>query len=254
MLSMTRLCYRRSTSLYLPDILADTAVPIRLKRWPKMTETQHVLSGVPLFSGLSVEELDAIKTHAIPKSYRKHTIIIEKGDETTSLYVIISGRVKIFVADSKGKEVIVNTQGPGEHLGELSLLGESQRTASVMTLEDTRVLVISRQAFLACLTKQPTIALNVIKALVQRVRELTDNVSDLALLDVYGRVANTLLKHAVEEEGVMVTEKLTHQEIANMVGSSREMVSRIFKDLKIGGYVTVEDKRVIIHKKLPAHW
>jgi CRP/FNR family cyclic AMP-dependent transcriptional regulator len=213
-----------------------------------------MLGNVPLFQGLCEEELNTIQLHAVPKTYRKNTVIIEKGDESTSLYILLDGKVKVYVSDDQGKEIILNTQGPGEYLGELALLGESPRTASVMTLEDSRFLVITKRAFLECLSNNPNIALNLIKGLVRRVSALTESVSNLALRGVYGRLSNTLMEHASEEDGRLVTQRLTQQDIANLVGSSREMVSRIFKDLKAGGYISVEGKRIIINKKLPANW
>ncbi len=213
-----------------------------------------MLGNIPLFSGLSDEDLRTIERHAVPKSYRKSTVLIEKGDETTSLYVIVSGKVKVFVADDTGKEIVLNTQEAGEHFGELALLGDTRRTASVMTVDDSKFLVITKKAFLQCLSTHPNIALNLIRALVERVRALTDNVSNLALRDVYGRLTTALMENAKEEAGKLITDRLTQQEIASLVGSSREMVSRIFKDLKAGGYISVEGKRITIHKKLPAHW
>jgi len=198
-----------------------------------------MLGNIPLFSGLSDEDLRTIEQHAVPKSYRRNTVLIEKGDETTSLYVIVSGRVKVFVADETGKEIVLNTQEEGEHFGELALLGDTRRTASVMTVDDSKFLVITKKAFLQCLSTHPNIALNLIRALVERVRALTDNVSNLALRDVYGRLTAALMENAKEEDGKLMTDRLTQQEIASLVGSSREMVSRIFKDLKAGGYITV---------------
>ncbi len=213
-----------------------------------------MLGDVPLFSGLSAEDLRTIESHAVLKTYRKNTVLIERGDETTSLYVIVSGKVKVYVADESGKEIVLNTQEAGEHFGELALLGDTRRTASVMTLEDCKFLVITKSAFLECLSRHPNIGLNLIRALVERVRALTDNVSNLALRDVYGRLTATLMEHAKEEDGKLITDRLTQQDIASLVGSSREMVSRIFKDLREGGYISVEGKRIAINKKLPAHW
>lgn len=213
-----------------------------------------MLDNVSLFQGLPKEELHTIELHAVPKSYRKNTVIIEKGDESASLYILVEGKVKVYVSDDQGKEIILNTQGRGEYLGELALLGDSPRTASVMTLEDSQFLVITKRAFLDCLSKNPNIALNLIKGLVRRVSALTESVSNLALKDVYGRLSDTLMEHAREEDGRLVTQRLTQQEIANRVGSSREMVSRIFKDLKAGGYISVESRRIIINKKLPSNW
>jgi CRP/FNR family cyclic AMP-dependent transcriptional regulator len=213
-----------------------------------------MLSKVPLFSGLSPEELETIERHAVTKRYRKNTVIIEKGDEANSLYLVLEGRVKVYVADADGKEIILNEQGPWDHIGELALLGDSQRTASVVTLEDSNFLVLTKRSFQQCLTDHPGIALNLIGHLANRVRQLTEEVTDLALLDVYGRVAKTLTESATEQDGRLVTARLTHQEIADRVGSSREMVSKILKDLRTGGYVTVEGKQYVINRKLPDRW
>jgi CRP/FNR family transcriptional regulator, cyclic AMP receptor protein len=123
-----------------------------------------------------------------------------------------------------------------------------------MTLEPTRLMVIARSNFMRCLASNPEIALNLIEPMTSRIRMLAENVSNLALMDVYGRVARTLLQHAAEEDGVLKTGKLTQQEIADMVGASRAMVSRILKDLKIGGYIDIDRKRIIINQKLPSRW
>ncbi len=213
-----------------------------------------MLGDIQLFSGLSEEELHTLKNHCVTKKYRKNTVILEKGDETKSLYIIVSGRIKVYVSGENGKEVVLNAQGPGEHFGELALLGESPRTASVVTLEDSSFLVISKPAFLDFLSNHPNIAFNLIKALVLRVMTLTEDVSSLALLDVYGRIAKMLMDTAEEQDEILVTEPLTQQDIANRVGASREMVSRILKDLKEGGYITNQGKRIVINKHLPAHW
>jgi CRP/FNR family cyclic AMP-dependent transcriptional regulator len=213
-----------------------------------------MVNQVPLFAGLSPEELETIERHAVTKRYRKNTVIIEKGDEANSLYLILEGRVKVYVADEEGKEIVLNEQGPGDHIGELALLGDTLRTASVITLEDSVFLVLTKRSFRQCLDDHPGIALNLLGYLSHRVGQLTEEVSDLALLDVYGRVAKTLIESATEQDGRLVTSRLTHQEIADRVGSSREMVSKILKDLRTGGYVTVEGKQYVINRKLPTRW
>jgi CRP/FNR family cyclic AMP-dependent transcriptional regulator len=134
------------------------------------------------------------------------------------------------------------------------LIDKQPRVASVMTTEPSKFMIISREDFLACLSKNPEIAVNLIKPMTSRIRMLAKNVSSLALLDVYGRVARILLEQAVQQGDVLVTVKLTQQEIADMVGASRAMVSRILKDLKEGGYISIEKKRITIHQKLPSHW
>jgi CRP/FNR family cyclic AMP-dependent transcriptional regulator len=214
-----------------------------------------MLDKVSLFSSLSPEELKTLQSHAKPKHYRKNTVIMEKGDESAALYVLVSGKVRVYVADDEGKEVVLNVcDEPGAHFGELALLRNTTRTASVMTLEDSQFLIISKQDFLKCLADHPQIALDIIGGLVDQVSALTERVSALALNDVYGRLAATLRDLAREEDGRQITQAITQQELAQMIGASREMVSRIFKELKAGDYIRLEDKRIVINKKLPARW
>ena len=209
---------------------------------------------IPLFQGLDPEEIETLEAHAHPRTYRKHTIILERGDESSSLYFIEKGKVKVFVADDEGKEVVLNTLGPGDYFGELALLGEIPRTASVISLEDTRCRILGRHDFLDLVRERPQIALNLIHHLVAQVDSLTDKVSTLALRDVYGRVVATLMEQAREEDGRLITPPLTQQEIAARVGASREMISRIFRELRQGGYIALDKKRVVIQRKLPARW
>jgi CRP/FNR family cyclic AMP-dependent transcriptional regulator len=218
-----------------------------------MIET--TLKNVPLFAGLAASDLQTLSSHAVTRSYPKHAVLINEGDRTDSLYVIQTGKVKVFLNDQHGKEVILSIQGPGECFGEIALLDEAPRSASVMTLENSTMTVISKTDLSECLARNPDIALNMIRHLSQRVRALTESVKSLALMDVYGRVAHTLLQLAKEEDGkLVISQKLTQQDIANMVGASREMVSRIFKDLLAGGYISVDDKRITINEKLPPGW
>jgi len=213
-----------------------------------------MLETVPLFSGLPAEALAEIEQHGSVKSFRKNSIIINQDDETYSLYVILSGRVKVFVSGEDGREVVLNHQAAGDYFGDLALIDKQPRVASVMTTEPSKFMIISRDDFLTCLSRNPEIAINLIKPMTSRMRMLAQNVSSLALMDVYGRVARTLLQQAVETDGEMVTGRITQQEIADMVGASRAMVSRILKDLKAGGYISVSKKCITIHQKLPMHW
>ena len=213
-----------------------------------------MLENVPLFSGLSKQALAEIEQHGSVKSYKKNVIVINQDDETYSLYVILSGSVKVFVSGEDGREVVLNHQQAGDYFGDLALIDKQPRVASVMTTEPSKFMIISREDFLTCLSKNPEIAINLIKPMTSRMRMLAKNVSSLALLDVYGRVARTLLDQSEEQGDVLVTEKLTQQEIADMVGASRAMVSRILKDLKEGGYISIEKKRITIHHKLPSRW
>ena len=213
-----------------------------------------MLENVPLFSGLPKEALAEIEQHGSVKSYKKHAIVINQDDETYTLYVILTGSVKVFVSGEDGREAILNHQQAGDYFGDLALIDQQPRVASVMTMEASTFMVISREDFLACLSKNPEIAINLIKPMTSRIRMLAKNVSSLALLDVYGRVARTLLDKSQQQGDILITEKLTQQEIADMVGASRAMVSRILKDLKEGGYISIENKRITIHQKLPHRW
>jgi CRP/FNR family cyclic AMP-dependent transcriptional regulator len=218
-------------------------------------ETLDLLSQVPLLAGLDPETLGALVAQANMRSYRASTVIMEKGDDASALYVVLSGRVRVFSADDKGKEYVLNELGPGDYLGELALIDDDcTRTASAMTLVPSRFLVIPKASFQAFLTSRPSAALHLLKALAARVRKLTEEVERLALCDVYGRLVDTLAARAVEEDGRFITDALTQRDLAALVGASREMISRIFKDLKAGGYISLDGKRVVIHRQLPERW
>lgn len=217
-------------------------------------DTLDLLSQVPLLAELDADALAALVAQASVRSYRASTVIMEKGDEASALYVVLSGRVRVFSADDKGKEYVLNELGPGDYLGELALIDDCTRTASVLTLVPSRFLVIPKASFQAFLTSHPSVAVHLLKALAGRVRKLTEEVERLALCDVYGRLANTLSSRAIEEDGRLITDALTQRDLAALVGASREMISRIFKDLKSGGYISLEGKRVVIHRNLPERW
>ena len=208
-----------------------------------------------LFPELSPEDLHVLSNNGVTRKYPKNVVLITEGDRSDSFYVILSGKVKVFLSDEHGKEVQLNTQGPGEYFGELALIDQAPRSASVMTLEPSQLAVVSRENFQRCLAENPDIAVELISFLVNRVRSLTENVKNLALLDVYGRVARTLLNLSSEQDDqLVIEERLTHQEIANRVGASREMVSRIMKDLCTGGYIQIRDRKIFIQGKLPPGW
>ncbi|NOZ54198.1 MAG: Crp/Fnr family transcriptional regulator [Gammaproteobacteria bacterium] len=218
-------------------------------------EINKLLGNVPLFSDLPEADIQAISSLAATRTYHRNTIIISEGDHSDSMYVILSGKVKILLSDDEGKEIIINIQGNGEYFGELALLDDAPRSATVMTIEECRLVVVSKSAFEDCLAKNAELALRVIRGLSSRLRGLTENVKSLALMDVYGRVARTLLELAKPiSEGLIIDQKLTQRDIACMVGASREMVSRILKDLSKGGYITINHKNIIIHDKLPPGW
>ena len=188
------------------------------------------------------------------RSYPKNTVFITEGDSSDSVFVVLAGRVKIFLSDSEGHEMILDMQGPGEYVGEMALDGKP-RSASVMTMEPTTFSVVGRDPIREAIRHNPDFALDMISKIIDRARLATNSVKDLALLDVYGRVARLLLNMAVETDGKLaIPDKLTQQEIAERVGASRDMVSRIFRDLTAGGYIKVENRMITITKKPPARW
>jgi CRP/FNR family cyclic AMP-dependent transcriptional regulator len=213
------------------------------------------LENISLFSELSDADREAVSKLAVTRNYHKNTMVICEGDRSDSLYVVLSGKVKVFLSDEDGKEVTLNLQGEGEYFGELALLDDAPRSASVITVEDTKLAVISKAAFDECMEKNPSIALKIIRGLARRLRDLTENVRSLALMDVYGRVARTLLDMAEDRDGKkVIPQRLTQKDIASMVGASREMVSRILRDLSIGGYITIQNKIITINERLPPAW
>lgn len=209
---------------------------------------------VALFNNLSTEDLNIIYQHSVIRNYKRNSVIVNKGDDTSSLFIIIEGTLNAYIDDSQGKELILARMESGDSFGELSLLSDSSRSASVIATTSCKLAMISKPVFMECLKNEPSIAFNIIQSLIEKVHTLTENASNLALLDVYGRIVQVLNKNAMNIDGKLMTERLTHQDIANMIGSSREMVSKIMKDLKQGGYINIEGKSIIIERDLPLHW
>ena len=215
-----------------------------------------ILQQVELFQGLSVDEMEALASSSSSRSFPKNTVVIHENDPADSLFIIESGKVKVYCSDKNGKEFIMNTQSEGDYFGELALLDDSSRSASVRTVEKSSFCIVFKDDFNRVLDDHPNIARKLIRNLAQRVRKLTADVKSLALQDVYGRVANVLTDLA-EERGdgtLFIPEKLTQQDIADRVGASREMVARILKDLTIGDYIRFEGRHIIINTRLPAKY
>lgn len=188
------------------------------------------------------------------RRFPANAILINEGDASDSLFILLSGRVKVYSSNSGGKEIVIATHGPGEYVGELALDGSS-RSASVMTLEPTTCSVVNGANLRRFIDAHPDFADHLIRKLIWRVRQATENVKSLALQDVYARVVRFLYEASEDVDGQKrMSERLTQQQIADRVGSSREMVSRILKDLTTGGYVSTVSGRIILHKKPPAAW
>lgn len=199
--------------------------------------------------------LDAIAARASVRSFAANTVLITEQDSSDTLYIILSGRVKAYGASEDGREVIYSTQGPGEYFGEMTLDG-GPRSASVMTLEPTRCALVPGPELRQFLAEQPDFALHLVFKLISLVRASTERVKSLALDDVYSRVTKLLksMAHGQPDGTLLVGEKLTQQDIAERVGSSREMVSRVLKPLTVGGYIAQRNGRFVLLKKLPARW
>lgn len=210
------------------------------------------LSHISIFEGLPDAELSALQELCITRTYPKNTVIINEGDQANAMFICTSGKVKVYVSDENGKEFVLNSMGPGEYFGELSLLDDETRSASVITTDKSTFSILYKDDFSKVVLNHPDIALVLLRNLASRIRKLTENVKTLALQDVYGRIRKTLLDLSTEKDGdTVIEEKLTQQDIANRIGSSREMVARILKDLATGGYIEIERKQFRILKKLP---
>ena len=186
--------------------------------------------------------------------FAPHTIVLIEGDFSDGVFVILQGRLKAFVSEPDGGEIVLTVLGPGECFGELTLDG-GPRVASVITLENVSCSVISRAALRAAIAGDPECALWMIELLIARSRRATKLIKDLALHDVYQRVTHLLQSLAQERSGEsVVSERLSQQEIAHRVGASRDMVSRVIKELIAGGYIAMEHKAITLIKKFPLRW
>ena len=212
-----------------------------------------MLKNVPLFENLSENKIAELEALSVTRKYPKNAILFMEGDESSHLYIIKSGKVSVSVSDEEGKQVILNYMSEGEYFGELSLIDGKDRTATVTTVTPCEFVSISRSSFQQLLKENPEFLMSLTVEVVKRVRALTTSVKDLALLDVYGRVSNVLEKLS-DENGRIENPKVTHQDIANMVGSSREMVSRIMKQLIIGEYIEQKSQYLQLKKTLPKAW
>lgn len=216
-------------------------------------ERTQTLKAVPFFTQLNDRELEVVRAVASERTYAKNAVVLTEGEMGDSLYMIQSGKVRVVIGDEEGRELILKILGPGDFFGEMSMIDKQPRSASVTTIEPATFLVLSNAAFERCVEQAPRIANMVMRILAQRVREADRKIGTLALMDVYGRVASTLLELAVYTNGKLVVgEKLSQQDLANMVGASREMVNRILKDLSERGFISIESKSItIINRELP---
>ena len=197
------------------------------------------LQSVPLFSQLSEEEVASISRATRNRTYPKNSVIVFEDDPGDALFVVKSGQVKVVLIGEDGREVILSILGGGDFFGEMSLIDDQPRSAHVIAMEDSMLLVLYREDFHRCLERSPRIALGLLRALSRRLRSADDKIGGLVLLDVSGRVARLLLELADEGNGTTISRSITHHTIAQMVGSSRETVSRTIRTFTENGLVAV---------------
>jgi CRP/FNR family cyclic AMP-dependent transcriptional regulator len=219
-----------------------------------MSPIRQAAPRMDAFAPLQPETLRAIAATGVVRSFPRNAVLINEGDLGDALYVILSGRVKVFSSNEAGREFVIDFHEAGEYVGEMTLDGEP-RSASVMTVEPTTCAVVNRTQFRDFILAHPDFAMHLIERLIHRVRVTTGNLKSLALSDVYGRLVRLLNTLAKDVDGrQVVPEKLTQQEIADRVGASRDMIGKLLKDLVAGGYLGVEERTISIRKKLPTGW
>jgi CRP/FNR family transcriptional regulator, cyclic AMP receptor protein len=217
-----------------------------------MLSNLELIRRVPLFSMLTNQQAEAIAEAIVKRRFKRGETIVEQGKKSNALFILLTGRARVVTSDSRGREVILATLNPGDHLGEMSLIDNDPHSATVRAEVQTDVLMLGRIEFARCLPENTTMAYAVMKGLVQRLRQADRKIESLALLDVYGRVARALLEFARDDGkgNMIVRERISRQDIAKMVGASREMVSRVMKDIEERGFIeTQEDGSTLIRER-----
>jgi len=205
----------------------------------------------PMFRGLSDTDLDPIARVSIMRRAARSSTVVRAGDKTDFVYLVLSGSLKVLVSDEEGREVILSILGPGELFGEMGVLDENPRSATVVAVVPSDLVVIAKSDFKRVLQENFDVALFIMQNLAQRLRTADRKIESLALMDVYGRVARLLLEMAEAVDGKkVVNRKISKQDIAKMIGASREMVSRVMKDLSLQGLIEEADGRIYLRDSL----
>ena len=204
-----------------------------------MLSNLDLLRRVPLFSLLTVSQAEVISGAVIKRRFKRGEPLVEQGQKSNALFILLTGRARVMTSDSRGREVILATLSQGDYLGEMSIIDNEPHSATVRAEVQTDVLMLGRAEFARCLTENASMSLVVMRGLVKRLRHADRKIESLALLDVYGRVAHALLDFAVPDaQGqLIIKDKISRQDVAKMVGASREMVSRVMKDLEERGFI-----------------
>ena len=212
-----------------------------------MLSNLDLIRRVPLFSMLTPSQAESLASAVSKCQFQKGDCVVEQDKHNNALYIILSGRARVLMADRKGAEVILATLRSGDYIGEMSLIDSEPHSATVTAERQMDVLVLGRDDFLRCLLGNMSMALAVMRGLVERLRHADRKIGSLALMGVYGRVANVLLEFAEPDENgqLLIKEKISRQDIAKMVGASREMVSRVMKDFEEQGFFETLDGGIV---------
>ena len=210
------------------------------------TTTADFLATVPLFSGIDRTELQRFADMTRERFYPRGSVILFENDPGDSLFVVRQGRVKVVLIGEDGREVILGVLGVSDHFGELSLIDDRPRSAHVIAMDDSHLLVLRREDFRKRVEASPAVAWALLSELSRRLRRADEKIGGLVLLDVPGRIARLLLDLAAESGGDTIEKRLTHQTIAQMIGASRETVSRAMKDFQEANWVTIERRRITL--------
>jgi len=209
-----------------------------------------LIRNVPLFSLLHDTQLILLTQVLLRKPYPKNSTVVAAGDPADALYIVISGRLKVIMRDKEGKEVILAILSQGDFFGEMGLIDQAPRSATVVAIDSCELLTMTRADFTKCLQKNFDLTMNVILGLVKRLRDADRKIGSLALMDVCGRVARLLMEMAETVDGQKVVTKLPKQQIAKMVGATREMVTRVMKEMERGGHIEVRAHQILLRDSL----
>lgn len=225
------------------------------RKMPAIVPNPQILKAVPLLSLFTDQQIATLASCVQHRSYPRGVSILRAGEETDALYIILSGRVKVLIPDEEGREVILTLLGAQDFVGEMGLLDDLPSSATVETIESCEMLRIPRAAFLSCLESNGEVAMQVLRNMVKRLRDADRKIESLALIDVYGRVARLIIDMAENIDGTWVVQRApAKQEIARMIGASREMVSRVVKDLQEKNLIVTDKRKIIvIDRKSMAH-
>jgi CRP/FNR family cyclic AMP-dependent transcriptional regulator len=215
-----------------------------------MLSNLELIRRVPLFALLTSSQAEAVADAVIKRRFKRGEVIVEQGEKSNTLFIILTGRVRVVTSDKRGREVILATLNPGDYIGEMSLIDNEPHSATCRAEVQTDMLTLGRAEFARCLPENSSMAYAIMRGLVQRLRHADRKIESLALMDVYGRVARSLLEFAQpDREGLMtIRERISRQDIAKMVGASREMVSRVMKDLEDRGFIETRDDGSMVVK------